>query len=302
MTSNSSAGESRCERLANSSIVRRSSRRWIDVSTNGTASVMNPGLLPVLWIEVPPSAHAASTRSRTAGSRLAGRWNSPRVVTTFKPDASSWQTSSKSQACGMYSTQSEPRARISSTSFVAKTSVASSPQSSPASRPALSGLCTYTPVRVMFGCLMTARRAPAPMLPVAHWMTRYRGADPSSPPLSMSFSELNRIRTPASCGGAQPCAATARRARERKPSSLSSVVRTRVFRDMIETSCPAAGPAQRTDCGLAPWARGRTGRTSTSASRSRGSSCGSRRRERRWPRNTASSSSGAVGHIESLWG
>ena len=25
------------------------SLRWIDVNTNGTASVMNPGLLPVLW-------------------------------------------------------------------------------------------------------------------------------------------------------------------------------------------------------------------------------------------------------------
>ena len=31
-----------------------SSVRWIDVSTIGTASVMNPGLLPVLWIDEPP--------------------------------------------------------------------------------------------------------------------------------------------------------------------------------------------------------------------------------------------------------
>ena len=53
---------------------------------------MKPGLLPVLWIEVPPAAHAASTRARTSGSRLAGRWNSPRVVTTLDPAASSRHT------------------------------------------------------------------------------------------------------------------------------------------------------------------------------------------------------------------
>ena len=36
---------------ANSWIVSRSSRRWIDNNVSGTASVMNPGLLPVLWID-----------------------------------------------------------------------------------------------------------------------------------------------------------------------------------------------------------------------------------------------------------
>ncbi|WP_229889505.1 hypothetical protein [Streptomyces mirabilis] len=63
--------------------------------------MMNPGLLPVLWIEDLPLSHAASTRSRTAGSRLAARWNSPRVVTTFAPEASNRRTSSMSQARGM---------------------------------------------------------------------------------------------------------------------------------------------------------------------------------------------------------
>ncbi len=67
------------------------------MSTSGTASVMNPGLLPVLWIEVPPARQASSTRARIAGSMPAGRWNSPRVVTTLAPDASRRHTSSTSQ-------------------------------------------------------------------------------------------------------------------------------------------------------------------------------------------------------------
>jgi hypothetical protein len=101
ITSNSSSGESRRDRSANSSIVSESSRRWIDDSTRGTASEMKPGLLPVPWIDVPPRAQAASTRSRTAGSRLAARWNSPRVATMLAPDSSSRHTSSKSQRAGM---------------------------------------------------------------------------------------------------------------------------------------------------------------------------------------------------------
>ncbi|WP_420750095.1 hypothetical protein [Rhodococcus sp. O3] len=38
------------------------------MSANGSASVTNPGLLPVLWIDVPPSAHAASTSARATAS------------------------------------------------------------------------------------------------------------------------------------------------------------------------------------------------------------------------------------------
>jgi hypothetical protein len=144
----------------------------MDVSTSGTASEMNPGLLPVLWIEVPPAAQASSTRWRSAGSMLAGWWNSPRVVTTLAPDASSRHTSSASRARGMYSTQSAPSATTSSMSLVAATPVASSPHSSPASRPALSGAWTHTPARSRVGCSMTLRSARVPMLPVAHWTTR----------------------------------------------------------------------------------------------------------------------------------
>jgi hypothetical protein len=69
---NSRVGESREETSANSWIRRLSSRRWIDVSSSGSASVMKPGLMPVLWIELFPRRHASSTRDRTAGSRLSG--------------------------------------------------------------------------------------------------------------------------------------------------------------------------------------------------------------------------------------
>ncbi len=62
---------------------------------------MNPGLMPVLWIDDPPARHAASTRSRTCGSMLPGWWNSPRVVTTFTPDSSSRQMASMSHPWGM---------------------------------------------------------------------------------------------------------------------------------------------------------------------------------------------------------
>src|SRR5438067_8783532 len=56
---------------------------------------------------------------------------------------------------------------------VAFTPVAPSPHSSPASRPALSSECTYSPAKVIDGCRMTARREWVPILPVAHWTTRY---------------------------------------------------------------------------------------------------------------------------------
>lgn len=72
MTSNRMPGEFRWERSAYSSMASESSRRWIEASTSGTASVMNPGLLPVLWIEVAPAAQAASTRARIPGSILGG--------------------------------------------------------------------------------------------------------------------------------------------------------------------------------------------------------------------------------------
>jgi hypothetical protein len=62
---------------------------------------MKPGLLPVLWIEVPPASQAASMRARSSGSMLAARWNSPRVVTTLVPAARIASTSSASSWRGM---------------------------------------------------------------------------------------------------------------------------------------------------------------------------------------------------------
>ena len=84
MRSKSSSGEFRWTGRRYSSMTRLSSCRWIEVRTSGTASEMNPGLLPVLWIEVPPCRQAASIRSRRSGSML-GRDGGTRhsVVTTF---------------------------------------------------------------------------------------------------------------------------------------------------------------------------------------------------------------------------
>ena len=67
---------------------------------------------------------------------LAGRWNSPRVVTTLAPASRSRHTSSKSIP-RMYRTQSAPSATMSSIAFVAITPFGSTPQSSPASVPDL---------------------------------------------------------------------------------------------------------------------------------------------------------------------
>src|SRR3546814_1745033 len=71
MIRNSISGESRALQSAYSLMCSASSRRWIDSRVNGTASVMKPGLLPVLWIDVPPRWQAASMRTRSAGSTLA---------------------------------------------------------------------------------------------------------------------------------------------------------------------------------------------------------------------------------------
>ena len=57
---------------------------------------MKPGLLPVLWIDVSPARQAASTRSRTSGSMLAGLWNIPPVDTTLMPAASNSHSTSTS--------------------------------------------------------------------------------------------------------------------------------------------------------------------------------------------------------------
>jgi hypothetical protein len=89
---NSMSGESRRDRSANSLIVSTSSRRCSEVTANGSASEMNPGLLPVAYSDVPHTPQARSTRALAPGSMPPGWWNSPRVVTMFEPDASSRHT------------------------------------------------------------------------------------------------------------------------------------------------------------------------------------------------------------------
>src|SRR4051812_48094514 len=60
-------------------------------------------------------------------------------------------------------------------SGVACTPTGATPQSSPASRPALPGSYTRTPASSSRGCSMTPRSDLVPMLPVAHCTTRIGG-------------------------------------------------------------------------------------------------------------------------------
>src|SRR3954468_12676948 len=62
---------------------------------------------------------------------------------------------------------------MSSVDVVAITPVVPTPASSPASFPALAAECTYSPESSRSGCSITARKDFVPMLPVAHWTTRY---------------------------------------------------------------------------------------------------------------------------------
>ena len=107
ITSNSSFGEGRCDRSANSSMVRHSSERSSRSSAIGTTSLMKPGLLPVANSDEPPSRQAASNRSTVAaGSARRACGSSAHVLTTFLPDASSRHSSSTSSRLGMWRTQS----------------------------------------------------------------------------------------------------------------------------------------------------------------------------------------------------
>ena len=107
--------------------------------------------------------------------------------------------------------------------------------------------------------------------------------------------------TGARVGPAQRSAATARRARARKPSSFSSGVRIRVLRDMIDTSCPAAflRSAPTVASSLGTWTKGSNEYQRMAFSWVILAMSSS---ETSLSTNTACSSSGAVGHIESLCG
>ena len=182
MMSKSSSGDGRCERSANSSIRILSSRRWIDVSTIGRASVMKPGLLPVLWIDVPPawrrpprSARASWGPCSPAGGTR--RASSPRCCPP--PAGGRPRRSRRRAACRGRSPGCS--ARTSSIEPVASTPVGASPASSPASRPTLSGSYTWTPTSSRSGCSSTPCSDRVPMLPVAHWTTRSRAISRDAP-------------------------------------------------------------------------------------------------------------------------
>src|SRR5437763_307039 len=95
--------------------------------------------------------------------------------------------------------------------------------------------------------------------------------------------------------------AVARSARARKPASFSSGVRARVLRDMVETSWPDA-------CRLRAPTVASSLRTFTKGSNEYQRMAFSWVIRRMWSSgtafsaNTAANSSGALGHIESLWG
>ncbi len=184
--SNTMWGDGRWERSPNSSMSKRSTRRWIERKANGSVSVRNPGSLPLAHTDESPCRHASRMRLRLASlSRTARAIRSVQVVTTLVPLSSSATMSSTSSswvrparvwpvpvARAMYTQQSAFSSRIASRSVVAATPVGSSPHSSPASTPFLPSSYTRTPTRSYDGSRISSRRARCPVFPVAHWTTR----------------------------------------------------------------------------------------------------------------------------------
>src|SRR5262245_64588358 len=74
---------------------------------------------------------------------------------------------------GIWSTQSASSATSAATSSVATTPPRDAPTNSPASFPTFSGLYTRSPTTSSSGCSRAIASDRSPMLPVAHWMTRY---------------------------------------------------------------------------------------------------------------------------------
>ena len=141
---------------------------------------MNPGLLPVLWIDVPPAAHAASTRARTSGSRLAGWWNSPRVVTMLAPDLE--QPAHLVEVAALRHVEDAVRLERQDVVDVVGREDAGrgGAASSPASSPTLSGEWTCTPTRSRRGMLddpaqrRGCRCCRSPTAPRGTWPARCR--------------------------------------------------------------------------------------------------------------------------------
>ena len=150
----------------------------VPASNNGSASFAQPGSMPDVKNDTPPSAQASSNGVRIDGSRCGGKIAATTELdTTFLPDRNSRAISviasiGRRSAVAVYETQSASSASSASASLVASTPVGGRPHNSPASFPALSAECTHTPTSSSSGWPMMQRSAAVPTLPVLHWMTR----------------------------------------------------------------------------------------------------------------------------------
>src|SRR6266566_4025713 len=148
-------------------------------NANGMRSLANPGSMPDVRNETPPALHAASSGSVYRGGAEGGYTSGTTDVETTLVPASRMRAMSATASSGrrspvaVYDTQSAPRPMISAGSVVAATPTGARPASSPASRPALSGLWTSTPASSRSGWCRIPWSASRPTLPVLHCATRY---------------------------------------------------------------------------------------------------------------------------------
>src|SRR5215216_4161870 len=135
--------------------------------------------MPDVKHETPAALHAVSSgsvyRRGAEGGYTSGTTD---VDTTLVPASrmramSATASSGRKSPVAVYETQSAPSEMSSSASVVADTPTGASPASSPASRPALSGLWTSTPISSSSGCWRMPRSASWPTFPVLHCATRY---------------------------------------------------------------------------------------------------------------------------------
>src|SRR5947199_2390524 len=156
-----------------------STRAHAPRNVNGIRSLANPGSMPDVKKETPPALHAASSGSVYRGGAEGGYTSGTTdVETTLVPASrmraiSATAASARRSPVAVYDTQSAPSPMISAESVVAATPTGARPASSPASRPALSGLWTSTPTSSRSGCCKIPRSASRPTLPVLHCATRY---------------------------------------------------------------------------------------------------------------------------------
>src|SRR5437764_6181123 len=137
--------------------------------------------MPDVRHDTAPALQAASSgsvyREGAEGGYTSGTTD---VETTLVPASrmramSATASSGRRSPVAVYDTQSALRPTISAGSVVAATPTGARPASSPASRPALSGLSTSTPTSSRSGCCRLPRSASRPTLPVRYAATQYLG-------------------------------------------------------------------------------------------------------------------------------